>query len=155
MPVRLGIDVKATFFDRHQCLNVIAEIPGGDPKFGGEVVMLGAHLDSWHTADGATDNADGAATVIEAIRILKALGARRAHPAPGAVGRGGEGLSGRGPGHTALTGEEKQGERDQLSVYFNRPWDRPISASTWNDDAFRPIVDAWLKPLKNSVRGRM
>ena len=52
--------------------NTIAEIPGGDKK--GEIVMLGAHLDSWHAGTGATDNAAGSAVVMEAIRILKAIG---------------------------------------------------------------------------------
>ncbi|HSL20103.1 MAG TPA: M20/M25/M40 family metallo-hydrolase [Vicinamibacterales bacterium] len=52
--------------------NVVAEIPGTDKKT--EVVMLGGHLDSWHAATGATDNAIGAATMMEAARILKAIG---------------------------------------------------------------------------------
>src|SRR5262249_55952573 len=51
--------------------NAIAEIPGGDKK--DEVVMLGGHLDSWHSATGATDNAIGCAMMMEAARILKAL----------------------------------------------------------------------------------
>ncbi|MFN0121834.1 MAG: M20/M25/M40 family metallo-hydrolase [Blastocatellia bacterium] len=54
--------------------NVIGEIPGTDKK--DEVVMLGGHLDSWHAATGATDNAIGCATMMEAARILKALGVR-------------------------------------------------------------------------------
>jgi hypothetical protein len=52
--------------------NAIAEIPGGDRK--DEVVMLGGHLDSWHSATGATDNAIGCAVMMEAARILKAIG---------------------------------------------------------------------------------
>ena len=52
--------------------NVIAEIPGADNS--AEVVMLGGHLDSWHAATGATDNAIGCATMLEAIRILQAIG---------------------------------------------------------------------------------
>jgi len=52
--------------------NAIAEIPGTDRK--DEVVMLGGHLDSWHAATGATDNAIGCATMMEAARILKAIG---------------------------------------------------------------------------------
>ncbi len=54
--------------------NVVAEIPGTDKM--DEVVMLGGHLDSWHAATGATDNAIGAATMMEAARILKAIGVR-------------------------------------------------------------------------------
>ena len=54
--------------------NVIAEIPGTDKAQ--EVVMLGGHLDSWHSATGATDNAVGCAVMMEAIRILQAVGAK-------------------------------------------------------------------------------
>jgi len=54
--------------------NTIAEIPGTDRA--SEVVMLGAHLDSWHSATGATDNAIGCAIMMEAVRILKTVGAR-------------------------------------------------------------------------------
>jgi hypothetical protein len=52
--------------------NALAEIPGTDKA--AEVVMLGAHLDSWHAATGATDNAVGCAVMMEAVRILKAIG---------------------------------------------------------------------------------
>ena len=52
--------------------NTIAEIAGSDKK--DEVVMLGGHLDSWHSATGATDNAIGCAIMMEAARILKTIG---------------------------------------------------------------------------------
>jgi Zn-dependent M28 family amino/carboxypeptidase len=52
--------------------NVVAEIPGTDKR--AEVVMLGAHLDSWHSATGATDNAVNVAVMMEAVRILRSLG---------------------------------------------------------------------------------
>ncbi|HEV7844034.1 MAG TPA: M20/M25/M40 family metallo-hydrolase, partial [Pyrinomonadaceae bacterium] len=54
--------------------NVVAEIPGTDKR--DEVIMLGGHLDSWHAATGATDNAIGCAVMMEAARILKAIGVR-------------------------------------------------------------------------------
>src|SRR6266496_4475525 len=54
--------------------NVVGEIYGSDKK--DEVVMLGGHLDSWHSATGATDNAVGCATMMEAARILKAIGVK-------------------------------------------------------------------------------
>ena len=54
--------------------NVVAEIPGSDKAQ--EVVMLGGHVDSWHSATGATDNAIGCATMLEAIRILNAIGVK-------------------------------------------------------------------------------
>jgi hypothetical protein len=72
MEVELEVDVRARFHDDDPMgYDTIAEIPGVDRR--GEVVMLGAHLDSWHAGTGATDNAAGSAVVMEAVRILKAL----------------------------------------------------------------------------------
>lgn len=73
--VELELDiVNRTFPEGATQYNVIAEIPGTDRA--AEVVMLGGHLDSWHAATGATDNAIGCATMLEAIRILKAIGVK-------------------------------------------------------------------------------
>jgi hypothetical protein len=73
IPVELETEVKTKFFDKDlKGYNVIAEIPGTDPKLKDEVVMIGGHLDSWHGATGATDNAAGCSVMMEAIRILKA-----------------------------------------------------------------------------------
>jgi hypothetical protein len=70
--VRLAVNLQVEFDDTDpMSYNTVAEIPGTDLK--DEVVMLGAHLDSWHTATGATDNAAGVAMMMEAVRILKAL----------------------------------------------------------------------------------
>jgi carboxypeptidase Q len=74
-PVELEFNiVNREYPEGHTTYNVIAEIPGTDKK--DEIVMLGGHLDSWHAATGATDNAIGAATMMEAARILKAIGAK-------------------------------------------------------------------------------
>jgi hypothetical protein len=73
--VRLELDNKVHFVDDDtRANNVVADIPGSDPGAG--YVMAGAHLDSWVAADGAADNAAGSAVVIEAARILSALGVR-------------------------------------------------------------------------------
>jgi carboxypeptidase Q len=70
--VRLDIDNKVHFEDAdHNAYNVLAEIPGADPKLG--YVMAGAHLDSWVAADGAADNGAGSAVIMEAARILASL----------------------------------------------------------------------------------
>ena len=75
VPVTLEVEVKTKFFtDDLKGYNVIAEIPGTDPTLKEEVVMLGGHLDSWHAATGATDNAAGCAVMMEAVRILKSTG---------------------------------------------------------------------------------
>jgi hypothetical protein len=73
--VQVELDiVNRTYPEGRTQHNVIAEIPGTDRA--AEVVMLGGHLDSWHAATGATDNAIGCATMMEAIRILKAIGVK-------------------------------------------------------------------------------
>ena len=72
MPVTIELEVKNTFHDDPMSFNVVAEIPGSDKA--SELVMLGAHFDSWHTGTGATDNAAGSAVMIEAMRILKQSG---------------------------------------------------------------------------------
>ncbi len=73
IPVTLELEVQNKFYDNARVSNVIAEIPGTDEKLKHEVVMFGAHLDSWTYATGATDNAAGAAMLMEAMRIIKAL----------------------------------------------------------------------------------
>jgi Iap family predicted aminopeptidase len=73
--VSLEADVQTkTYTDDMKGYNVLAEIPGTDPKLKEEYVMLGAHLDSWQGSTGATDNAAGSAVMMEAVRILKAAG---------------------------------------------------------------------------------
>jgi carboxypeptidase Q len=66
--------VNRTYPEGATAYNVVAEIPGSDKAQ--EVVMLGGHIDSWHAATGATDNAIGCATMMEAIRILQAIGVK-------------------------------------------------------------------------------
>ncbi|HZI29338.1 MAG TPA: M20/M25/M40 family metallo-hydrolase [Gemmatimonadaceae bacterium] len=74
-PVRMEADVKNTFHDQDlNAFNIVADLPGTDPKLKDELVMLGAHFDSWHAGTGATDNAAGSAVMMEAMRILKATG---------------------------------------------------------------------------------
>ena len=71
--VELEFDiVNQSYPEGKTSYNVVAEIPGTDKK--AEVVMLGGHLDSWHSATGATDNAIGSAVMMEAARIIKAAG---------------------------------------------------------------------------------
>lgn len=75
LDVELEIDISARFYDDDpMAYNTIAEIPGdgGDP----ELVMVGAHLDSWHGGTGAVDNGAGSAVIMEAMRILAAIGVK-------------------------------------------------------------------------------
>ena len=75
IPVTLQMDVDNRFYDADQtAFNIVGELPGGDKA--DEVVMVGAHFDSWHTGTGATDNAAGSAVMMEAIRLLKVSGVK-------------------------------------------------------------------------------
>jgi Zn-dependent M28 family amino/carboxypeptidase len=71
--VKVAFDLAVQFHDDDaMAYNTVAEIPGSDLK--DEVVMLGGHIDSWHSGTGATDNGAGVAVAIEAARIIKAAG---------------------------------------------------------------------------------
>ncbi len=75
VPVEIEMDVKARFIEEDLMQwTTVAEIPGTDKK--DEVVMVGAHLDSWHGGTGATDNGAGSVVAMEVMRILKAVGAK-------------------------------------------------------------------------------
>jgi len=70
--LKMAVDLKVKFNDDDlMAYNTVAEIPGSDLK--DEIVMLGAHLDSWHSGTGATDNGAGVAATMEAVRIITAL----------------------------------------------------------------------------------
>src|SRR5437764_14369855 len=68
----LELDVRTKTYDNAEVFNTIAELPGTDKK--NEIVMLGAHLDSWHGGTGATDNGAGSVVAMEIVRVLKTLG---------------------------------------------------------------------------------
>jgi carboxypeptidase Q len=73
LPVRMEVDVRNTFYNNDlNSFNIVAEIPGTDKA--DEVVMVGAHFDSWQAGTGATDNAAGSAVMMEAMRILRTIG---------------------------------------------------------------------------------
>jgi hypothetical protein len=151
-PVKLRVNVQTRFLDADRnTYNVLAEIPGVDPVLKDEVVLLGAHLDSWHTATGATDNADGSAAAMEAFRILKAIGAQPRRTLRLALWSGEEqGLLGsRAYVDKYLAGDANKAARDKLAIYFNiDPGKGPIYG--WfleGNAAAKPIFDAWLAPF--------
>ncbi|HVF40709.1 MAG TPA: M28 family peptidase [Gemmatimonadaceae bacterium] len=74
---RLDLSMSARFTTTDSLgYNIVAEIPGTDPRLANEVVMAGGHFDTWQAASGATDNAAGSAVVMEALRILNAIGVK-------------------------------------------------------------------------------
>jgi len=134
--------------------NVVGEIPGTDPTLKAQVVMLGGHLDSWHSGTGATDNGAGCIVMMEAVRILKALGVQPRRTIRIAMWGGEEqGLLGSfgyvkkhfgNPADMQLTPQQKD-----VSVYFNLDNGsgkiRGIYAQ--NNEAVKPIFESWLKPF--------
>jgi hypothetical protein len=153
-PVKLRVNVKTKFYETDRnSYNVIAEIPGTDPVLKNEVVLLGGHLDSWHTATGATDNADGAAAVMEALRIINASGLQPKRTIRVALWSGEEeGLYGSKHFVTDhLAGDAHAADREKVSVYFNiDPGTGPIYG--WyceGNAAAKSIFDAWLAPFKD------
>ena len=151
-PVKVRVNVQSRFLDDRNSYNMLAEIPGSDPALREEVVILGAHLDSWHTATGATDNADGSAAVLEAFRILKAIGAQPRRTLRLALWGGEEqGLLGsRAYVNKYLAGDQNVEARKRVMVYFNiDPGKGPIYGWYMQDNAAaRPVFDAWLEPFK-------
>ena len=154
LPVKLRVNVQTKFNEDSggKAYNVIAELPGADSALRDEAVMIGAHLDSWHTGVGATDNADGSTTVMEAMRILRAAGVHPRRTIRVALWGGEEqGLLGSKAWVAQhLAGDANAGAKAKFDVYFN--FDNgtgPIYG--WyleNREAVRPMFDAWLEPLK-------
>lgn len=71
--LKMTVDLAVEYQDQdNMSYNTVAEIPGSDLK--DEIVMLGGHMDSWHSGTGATDNGAGVAVAMEAVRIIQALG---------------------------------------------------------------------------------
>jgi carboxypeptidase Q len=150
-PVSLRVELRTRYFEEDRnSYNVIAEIPGQDPKLRDEIVLLGGHLDSWHTASGATDNADGAVAVMEAMRILRAMGTAPRRTIRVALWSGEEqGLLGARAylaRHFATPAA-----RNRLSVYLN---DDPGSGKTLGfymegNTQAKALFDRWLAPLQD------
>ena len=76
IPVKIKANLKTKFSDDTKGYNIIGEIPGNDPKLKDEIVLLGGHFDSWHGGTGAVDNAANCIAMVEALRILKAIGTK-------------------------------------------------------------------------------
>jgi carboxypeptidase Q len=109
--------------------NVIAEIPGADPRAG--YVMAGAHLDSWTAGDGATDNGAGSAMVMEAARIIAATGIRPRRTIRFALWEGEEqGLLGSiawTEAHLATRGDANEGKKTGFARYLGWGQDWPVT----------------------------
>ncbi|TXE12152.1 M20/M25/M40 family metallo-hydrolase [Algoriphagus aquimarinus] len=160
--VELEAEVKTRYRnDDLQGYNVIAEIPGSDPMLKSEIVMLGGHLDSWHGANGATDNAAGCIVMMEAVRILKATGLQPKRTVRIALWGGEEqGLHGsRGYvlnhfGDRATM--ELKPEHEKISAYYNidNGTGKVRGIYLQGNAAVEPIFNEWFMPLDDIVNDR-
>lgn len=151
LPVKLRVGITARYLTTDpNSYNVVADLPGSDPVLKDEIVLLGGHLDSWHTGTGASDNADGAAAVMEALRILKGAGLRPRRTIRAALWSGEEEQLLGSKAYVAqhLGGDANQ-PRERLSVYFNiDPGMGPIYGWYSEESAgAKALFDAWLAPL--------
>jgi carboxypeptidase Q len=138
--------------------NITAEIPGTDRRLREEVVMLGAHFDSWHTGTGATDNASGSSVMLEALRILKASGLPMRRTVRLALWTGEEqGLLGSRAyvrenfGYRDSTGLHPKPAYNQFSAYYNMDNGTGAFRGVWaqGNAEVRPIFEAWMAPLRD------
>ncbi len=158
IPVKLQLEVQAEILEPKDSANVIAEIPGTQKP--DEIVMLGAHLDSWHGGTGATDNAAGSTVMIEAMRILKASKLRMDRTVRLALWSGEEeGLLGSkayvkehfgSPETMKLTEAHAK-----LAGYFNvdNGSGKIRGIYLQGNDMCRPIFEQWFTPFKDMDAG--
>jgi carboxypeptidase Q len=154
MPVRIELDIRNVFHDDPSSFNVVAEISGTDKA--GEVVMLGAHFDSWQSGTGATDNAAGSAVMMEALRILKQSGLPLRRTVRLALWGGEEqGLLGSRAYVTehfaSRTDMVLKPEHARISCYFNVDNGTGAIRGVYlqGNEAVAPIFEAWMKPFNN------
>lgn len=154
IPVVLQIDIVNKFYDNNlNSFNIIAEIPGTDKA--DELVILGAHFDSWDSGDGATDNAAGSAVMMEAMRILKASNLKMRRTVRLALWTGEEeGLLG-SRAYVRAHFADRQNmklhpDHDKLSAYFNvdNGTGKIRGVYLQGNEAVRPIFEKWMEPFK-------
>jgi hypothetical protein len=155
IPVRLEFDIQTRFHeDDLDGFNVIAEIPGQSKK--DEVVMIGAHLDSWIAGTGATDNAAGSAVMLEVMRILKKLDLKMDRTVRLALWSAEEGgLFGSKAYVKQHFADPKtmalKPEHAKLAAYFNvdNGSGKIRGVFLQGNDMVRPIFQAWLEPFRD------
>lgn len=155
IPVTMEIDIKNEFNENLVINNVIAEIPGTDPKLKNEVVMIGAHLDSWHGGTGAADNASGCVVMMEALRILKAIDVQPRRTIRIALWGGEEqGLYGsRGYMQNELYDMENKKPKngfDKFALYLNMDNGSGKFRGVYleENDMAVPYFELWMKPFE-------
>jgi carboxypeptidase Q len=156
VPVKMEVNIDTQFFDESDGngLNVVGDLPGSD--LASEVVLLGGHLDTEPGATGATDNAAGCTIMMEAARILKAVGAKPRRTIRVALWDGEEsGLLGSKAyvrDHLADVATMKlKPEHEKLAAYYNVDNGSGRIRGIWmqGNQAVRPIFQQWIEPLRD------
>ncbi len=160
VPVTLELNMQNKFYPQNTTsANIIGEIPGTDPSLKDEVVMIGAHFDSWHSGTGATDNGAGSGVMMEAMRLIKTLGLNPRRTIRIALWTGEEqGLLGSRAyvakhfGAADENGFHATDEQKKLAAYFNvdNGSGKIRGVYLQGIDAERPIFDAWMNPFKDN-----
>ena len=162
----MNVNIQAQYHDEDLMgYNTIAEIPGTDPALKDEIVMVGAHLDSWHASTGATDNAAGSAVAMEAARIILASGLKPRRTIRVALWSGEEqGLNGsreyvkqhfgeaRGGGNQQPPEIIKGKDYEKLSAYYNldNGTGKIRGVYLQGNSLVKPIYEAWLAPFADT-----
>jgi hypothetical protein len=160
VPVTLELNMQNRFVPENtSSFNIIGEIPGTDPKLKDEVVMIGAHFDSWHSGTGATDNGAGSGVVLEAMRLLRALDLKPRRTIRIALWTGEEqGLFGSSNyvrqhfGTRDTLGFHPTDEQRKLAAYFNLDNGSGKIRGIYMQgmEAQRPIFEAWMAPFRDA-----
>ena len=154
VPVSVELNIQTSMTDNQDAFNVVAEIPGTDKA--DEIVMLGAHFDSWHTGTGATDNGAGSAVMLEAFRILKASGVKLRRTVRLALWTGEEqGLLG-SKAYVKNTFADKETmalkpAHGKISGYFNVDNGTGAIRGVYlqGNGAVEPVFAQWMKPFES------
>ena len=158
VPVKVELNIQTEFHEETtpNGFNVIAEIPGTDPALKDEVVILGAHFDSVAASTGATDNATGSAAMMEAMRILKAIGVKPRRTIRIALWGGEEeGLLGSRAyvreHYADVTTMALKPDHEKVAAYFNSDNGTGKVRGIWlqGNLAVRPIFEKWIEPLRD------
>ncbi len=163
--LKIALELAVEFQDDVDTFNTVAEIPGTDLK--DEIVMLGGHMDSWHSGTGATDNAAGVSVAMEAVRIVKALDLKPRRTIRVALWSGEEqGLLGsaayvkehfgqagdgtRGAGNGPRPKVTTKPDYDKFTAYFNldNGTGKVRGVYLQGNEAARAVFRPWLAPFK-------
>ena len=154
--VEMELDIRNRFTENLHVNNVMAEIPGSDPKLKNEVVLIGAHLDSWHGGTGGADNASGCIVMMEAMRILHTLGISPRRTIRLALwGAEEQGYHGsRGYASKYLYDSEKKkalAGYDQFALYLNMDFGSGRFRGVYLEESDQavPFFETWMKPFKS------